>query len=141
MLAHLALSFIMRDLVNNQFSRLLSRPMPSKWNDEEKWLMKRQNVQPKYFKNNNVQNQTNWASVTSRERVSPELSNHDPKSSNSRVAETKLVDLCQPASHMAFEKFSFAPLGSPIISGLAYGVSNTLVDQCCYELCCRVLCR
>jgi hypothetical protein len=54
MLAHLALSFIMRDLVNNQFSRLLSRPMLSKWNDAEKWIMKRQNVQPKYFKNNNV---------------------------------------------------------------------------------------
>ncbi|KAL9383547.1 hypothetical protein Peur_023870 [Populus x canadensis] len=45
------------------------------------------------------------------------------------VAETKLVDFCQPASHMAFEKFSFAPPGSLIIPGPAYGVS-TLVDQC-----------
>jgi hypothetical protein len=58
------------------------------------------------------------------------LSNHDPKLSNSWVAETKLVDLCQPVSHMAFEKFSFAPPGSPIISGPAYGVSSTLADQC-----------
>nr|TKR91555.1 hypothetical protein D5086_0000222470 [Populus alba] len=77
--------------------------MPSKWNDAEKWIMKRQNVQPKYFKKNNVQNQTNRAPVKSRERVAPELLNHDPKSSNSRVAETKLVDFCQPASHMAFK--------------------------------------
>lgn len=93
----------MRDLVNNQFSRLLSRPMPSKWNDADKWIMKRQNVQPKYFKKNNVQNQSNRAPVTSRERVAPELLNHDPKSSNSGVAETKLVDFCQPASRMAFK--------------------------------------
>ncbi|KAG6756289.1 hypothetical protein POTOM_039715 [Populus tomentosa] len=69
----------------------------------DKWIMKRQNVQPKYFKKNNVQNQTNRAPVTSRERVAPELLNHDPKSSNGRVAETKLVDFCQPASHMAFK--------------------------------------
>ncbi|KAG6755115.1 hypothetical protein POTOM_040929 [Populus tomentosa] len=90
-------------MVNNQFSRLLSSPMPCKQNDAEKWILKRQNVQPKYFKKNNVQNQTNRAPVTSRERVAPELLNHDPKSSNSRVAETKLVDFCQPASLMAFK--------------------------------------
>ncbi|CAK7350166.1 unnamed protein product [Dovyalis caffra] len=116
--------------LNNQLSRRFSRPMPSKWNDAEKWIMKRQNVQPNYVKKNtSLHNQANRSSVAIMEKVAPELSNYDPKLSNSRVADAKHVDFCQPSSQLGFEKFSFIPPGSPTISGQAYGV-NTLVDQC-----------
>lgn len=115
---------------NNQFSKRFSRPMSSKWNDAEKWIMKRQNVQPNYVKKNNtLHNQANRNPVTSVDRVAPALSNYDPKSSNSRVADTKLVDFCLPSYQQAFEKFSFIPPGSLTISGQENGV-DTLVDRC-----------
>eukprot|EP00258_Populus_trichocarpa_P041897 XP_024457916.1 uncharacterized protein LOC7487516 isoform X1 [Populus trichocarpa] len=116
--------------VNNQFSKRFSRPMSSKWNDAEKWIMKRQNVQPNYVKkNNNLHNQANRNPVTSVDRVAPALSNYDPRSSNSRVADTKLIDFCLPSYQQAFEKFSFIPPGSLTISGQENGV-DTLVDRC-----------
>lgn len=116
--------------VNNQFSKRFSRPMSSKWNDAEKWIMKRQNVQPNYVKkNNNLHNQANRNPVTSVDRVAPALSNYDPRSLNSRVADTKLVDFCLPSYQQAFEKFSFIPPGSLTISGQENGV-DTLVDRC-----------
>lgn len=116
--------------VNNQFSKRFSRPMSSKWNDAEKWIMKRQNVQPNYVKkNNNLHNQANRNPVTSVDRVAPALSNYDPRSSNSRVADTKLTDFCLPSYQQAFEKFSFIPPGSLTISGQENGV-DTLVDRC-----------
>ncbi|KAJ6965923.1 hypothetical protein NC652_003719 [Populus alba x Populus x berolinensis] len=116
--------------VNNQFSKRFSRPMSSKWNDAEKWIMKRQNVQPNYVKKNNtLHNQANRNPVTSVDRVAPALSNYDPKSSNSRVADTKLVDFCLPSYQQAFEKFSFIPPGPLTISGQENGV-DTLVDRC-----------
>lgn len=116
--------------VNNQFSKRFSRPMSSKWNDAEKWIMKRQNVQPNYVKkNNNLHNQANRNPVTSVDRVAPALSNYDPRSSNSRVADTKLIDFCLPSYQQAFEKFSFIPPGSLTISGQENGV-DTLVDGC-----------
>lgn len=116
--------------VNNQFSKRFSRPMSSKWNDAEKWIMKRQNVQPNYVKkNNNLHNQANRNPVTSVDRIAPALSNYDPRSLNSRVADTKLVDFCLPSYQQAFEKFSFIPPGSLTISGQENGV-DTLVDRC-----------
>ncbi|RQO85778.2 hypothetical protein POPTR_001G358600v4 [Populus trichocarpa] len=116
--------------VNNQFSKRFSRPMSSKWNDAEKWIMKRQNVQPNYVKkNNNLHNQANRNPVTSVDRVAPALSNYDPRSSYSRVADTKLIDFCLPSYQQAFEKFSFIPPGSLTISGQENGV-DTLVDRC-----------
>lgn len=116
--------------VNNQFSKRFSRPMSSKWNDAEKWIMKRQNVQPNYVKKNNtLHNQANRNPVTSVDRVAPALSNYDPRSSNSRVADTKLIDFCLPSYQQAFEKFSFIPPGSLTISGQENGV-DTLVDRC-----------
>lgn len=115
--------------VHNQYARSFSRPMPSKWNDAEKWIMKRQNVQPHYSKKNALYNQANRMPLTNTVRVAPDSSNYDSKSSISRVADTKLVDFCQPASQMAFEKFSFTPPGTHSISGEAYG-GNALVDQC-----------
>ncbi|KAJ6775955.1 REMORIN FAMILY PROTEIN [Salix koriyanagi] len=93
--------------------------------------MKRQNVQPNYVKKiNTLHNQTSRTPLTNLDRAAPQLlSNYDPKSSNSRVADTKLVDFCPPAYQQAFEKFSFIPPGSLTISGRENGV-NTLVDQC-----------
>lgn len=116
---------------NNQFAKRFSRPLSSKWNDAEKWIMKRQNAQPNYVKKiNTLHNQTSRTPLTNLDRAAPQLlSNYDPKSSNSRVADTKLVDFCLPAYQQAFEKFSFIPPGSLTISGRENGV-NTLVDQC-----------
>ncbi|KAG5254651.1 remorin family protein [Salix suchowensis] len=116
---------------NNQFAKRFSRPLSSKWNDAEKWIMKRQNAQPNYVKKiNTLHNQTSRTPLTNLDRAAPQLlSNYDPKSSNSRVADTKLVDFCPPAYQQAFEKFSFIPPGSLTISGRENGV-NTLVDQC-----------
>ncbi|KAI3857424.1 hypothetical protein MKX03_024442 [Papaver bracteatum] len=43
----------------NHVSRTFSRPVPCKWNDSEKWIMNRQNGQPKHSKKNNLQSQAN----------------------------------------------------------------------------------
>ncbi|XP_021640661.2 uncharacterized protein LOC110635579 isoform X2 [Hevea brasiliensis] len=114
--------------VHNQFTRSFSRPMPSKWNDAEKWIMNRQNVQPN-LKKNGLHNQANRMLGTNTVRVAPESANHDLKSSISRVVDTKRIDICQHPSQMAFEKFSFIPTGAPSVSGQAYG-GNLLIDQC-----------
>ncbi|XP_041026264.1 uncharacterized protein LOC121266492 isoform X1 [Juglans microcarpa x Juglans regia] len=101
---------------HNPFTRSLFRPMPSKWNDAEKWIMNRQNVQAHYSKKNCSQNQTNRLPVTNTVRVASESANYDPKFAVSRTAETKRVDFCQPASHVGPEKFSFVPTGThPIL--------------------------
>jgi len=91
--------------VHNPFTRSLSRPMPSKWNDAEKWIMSRQNAPAHYSKKNFSQNQAN------------------------RLPMTKRVDFCQPALHMGHEKFSFVPSGSHPISDQAYG-GNALTNLC-----------
>lgn len=114
--------------VNSQHTRPFSRPMSSKWNDAEKWIMKRQNVQPNNLKKNNPQNQANRMPVTNMVRIAPESSSYDPKSLNNRVIDNKLVDFYQPASQIMFEKFSFNPPDSHSSSGQAYG-GNALVDQ------------
>ncbi|XP_015583181.1 uncharacterized protein LOC8276587 isoform X2 [Ricinus communis] len=114
---------------HNQFTRSFSRPMPSKWNDAEKWIMNRQNMRPNFSKKNAVYNQANRMPGTNMVRVAPESVNHDLKLSLSRVVDTKRVDFCQPASQMALEKFSFISPGTPSVSGQAYG-GNVLIDQC-----------
>ncbi|XP_012072174.1 uncharacterized protein LOC105634028 isoform X2 [Jatropha curcas] len=114
---------------HNQFTRSFSRSMPSKWNDAEKWIMNRQNMQPNYSKKNALHSQANRMLGTNMVRVAPESANHDHKSSMSRVVDTKRIDICQPATQMAIEKFSFIPPGTPSISGQAYG-GNVLIDQC-----------
>ena len=96
--------------VNSHISRSISRPMPSKWNDAEKWIMSRQNVQANHLKRNALQNQTNRMPVANMVKVAPESANCD----NNRLlygkaADTKRVDFCQPAlSQLGFDKFSFA---------------------------------
>ncbi|KAI4297285.1 hypothetical protein L6164_037179 [Bauhinia variegata] len=92
--------------VNNPATRSLLRPMSSKWNDAEKWIMNRQIIQSGYSKKNGAQ--ANRVPASSLVRVAPESANYD-KFPNGKVTETKRVDFCQPASHLGFEKFSFLP--------------------------------
>lgn len=110
---------------HHPISRSLSRPVPSKWNDAEKWIVSRQNVQASYHKKNSFQNQANRFPMT-LVKVAPEYADYDNKLSTSRMVDTKRVDFCQPASQMGFDKFSF-PTGSHPISGQAC-VGNALVN-------------
>ncbi|KAJ7968997.1 Remorin [Quillaja saponaria] len=114
--------------LTNHVSRSLSRPMPSKWNDAEKWIMNRQNAQANYFKKNAIQSQANRLAVTNMVKVSPETSNYEHKLPMSRATETKRVDFCQPTSQMGFEKFSFIPSETNQMSGQAHG-GNQIVDS------------
>ncbi|XP_065857239.1 uncharacterized protein [Euphorbia lathyris] len=115
---------------HNQFTRSFSRPMPSKWNDAEKWIINRQNILPNYSKKNAFHSQANrMPGATNMGRVAPESANHDLKSSINRTADTKGIDFSQPASQLGLEKFSFIPPETPSISGQAYG-RNMLIDQC-----------
>ncbi|KAL5773967.1 hypothetical protein ACOSP7_011524 [Xanthoceras sorbifolium] len=109
--------------VHNPISRSFSRPMPSKWNDAEKWIMNKQNAQANYLKKNALHNQTNRLPLTNMVRVVPEYPTYDHKPSIARAADTKRVDFCQPASQTTFERFSFVPSGTH----QAYG-GNSLLD-------------
>ncbi|KAJ4703084.1 Remorin [Melia azedarach] len=111
--------------VHNSIARSFSRPMPSKWNDAEKWIMNRQNAQATYFKRSASLNQANRFPATNNVRVAPEFATYDHKLSIARAADTKRVDYCQPASQFAFEKFSFVPSGTHQAHG-----SNALIDTC-----------
>ncbi|CAK9139774.1 unnamed protein product [Ilex paraguariensis] len=93
---------------HNHLTRSLSRPMSSKWNDAEKWIMSRQNVQANYSKKAHLQNQANRGPMMNMVRVAPESASYDHKLS------VKRVDFCQPASavsQIGLEKFSFVPQG------------------------------
>ncbi|EOY27589.1 PREDICTED: titin homolog isoform X2 [Theobroma cacao] len=48
----------------NSMTRSYSRPMSSKWNDAEKWIMNRQNLQATYAKKNAFNNQANRFHMT-----------------------------------------------------------------------------
>lgn len=111
--------------VHKHISRALSRTMPSKWNDAEKWIMNKQIVQANFPRKSALQNQTIRLPVTNMVRVAPESANYDYKL-NGRVADTKRVDFCQPASHIGFDKFSFVPSVPQSSSGQACG--NALID-------------
>ncbi|WCJ33495.1 Remorin family protein [Euphorbia peplus] len=109
----------------NQYTRSFTRPMPSKWNDAEKWIMNRQNILPNYSKKNAFYNQANrMPGTTHMGRVAPEAANL-----NNRTADTKRIDFCQPTSQLGFEKFSFIPPETPSISGETFG-GDMLLDQC-----------
>lgn len=107
--------------VSNPATRSRLRPIPSKWNDAEKWIMNRQNTQASYSKKNiNVHGLANRLQA-SMVRVAPESGNYDHKLPATKVTETKRVDFCQPASHAGFEKFSFVPSDAHSVSGQAHG--------------------
>lgn len=106
--------------VSNHVARSLLRPIPSKWNDAEKWIMNRQHIQTNYSKKNNVHSQANRLQ-TSMVRVAPESGSFDHKLPTGKVTETKRVDYCQPTSHVGFEKFSFDPSDAHSVSGQTHG--------------------
>ncbi|GAV83828.1 Remorin_C domain-containing protein [Cephalotus follicularis] len=106
---------------HSHITKSFSKSMPSKWNDAEKWIMNRQNVQPHYSKKNALHNQTNRLPVTNMVRVVPDSTIYDHKSSIARITDTKRIDYCQSASQMALEKFSFVPSGTRSILGQAHG--------------------
>jgi len=112
---------------NNAANRSLFRPIPSKWNDAEKWIMNRQNIQANHSKKHVSHNQANRM-ATSMVRVAPESAHYDHKLPAGKVTETKRVDFCQPTSHMGFEKFSFVPSDSHSVSGQAHG-GNPVVES------------
>nr|XP_028966069.1 uncharacterized protein LOC103435025 isoform X2 [Malus domestica] len=85
--------------VHKHLSRTLSRTMPSKWNDAEKWIMSKQIVQANFPRKGALQNQTIRLPVTNMVRVVPESANYDYKP-NGRGADTKRVDFCQPSSQI-----------------------------------------
>lgn len=107
--------------MSNPATRSLLRPIPSKWNDAEKWIMNRQIIQASNSKKNAVYGQANRL-PTSTVRVAPEHGSYDHKLlTGSKVTETKRVDFCQPTSHIGLEKFSFVPSEAHSVSGQAHG--------------------
>ncbi|KAM1004506.1 hypothetical protein ACFX2I_004670 [Malus domestica] len=113
--------------VHKHLSRTLSRTMPSKWNDAEKWIMSKQIVQANFPRKGALQNQTIRLPVTNMVRVVPESANYDYKP-NGRGADTKRVDFCQPSSQIGLDKFSFVPSESQLSSGQASD-GNALFDE------------
>lgn len=109
--------------VHNPIGRSLLRPMSSKWNDAEKWIMNRQNVPVNHSKKNNVQSQGNRVPMMNGIRVAPEYANYDSKSS------VKRVDLFQSAQLIGLEKSSFTSDGTQPVSGQVNGTS-VQVDLC-----------
>ncbi|XVE51661.1 hypothetical protein DITRI_Ditri02bG0059500 [Diplodiscus trichospermus] len=116
-------------VVQSSMKRSYSRPLSSKWNDAEKWIMNRQNVQATYAKKSVFHNQANRFPMANMGRVAPESANYDQRSVVNRIADTKRVDFCQPAVQIPFEKFSFIPSGAHPISAQAGG-GNSLCGQC-----------
>ncbi|RAL49784.1 hypothetical protein DM860_002075 [Cuscuta australis] len=81
--------------MQHSMARSFSRPMPSKWNDAEKWIMNRQNIQTNHHppKKIHFHNHTNRMPGMSIVRVAPE----SPSFIENKLA-VKRVDFCQPSS-------------------------------------------
>ncbi|KAG8385249.1 hypothetical protein BUALT_Bualt03G0022400 [Buddleja alternifolia] len=103
--------------LQHSVSRPFSRPVPSKWNDAEKWIMNKQNVQSNTAKKSNLQNQSNRPLATNMVKVVPESTSSENKTS------VKRVDFCQPASQTGPARFGFA-------SASTLGQVNALIDLC-----------
>ncbi|GMI72978.1 hypothetical protein like AT1G30320 [Hibiscus trionum] len=114
--------------VHNSRTRSHSRPMSSKWNDAEKWIMNRQNMHASYAKKNAFHNQANRFPMPNTARVAPDSANYDLRSTANCTADTKRLDFYQPAVEIPLEKFSFNPSGPHPISVQSYG-GNLLTDQ------------
>ncbi|XP_009787376.1 uncharacterized protein [Nicotiana sylvestris] len=104
-------------------TRSFSRPMSSKWNDAEKWIMNRQNVQANYSKKVHLQNQAHRGPAASMVRVAPESSGYESKLA------VKKVDFCQPANQIVPEKFAFDQPGSHSQGNGANAVSLDLCPE------------
>ncbi|KAG6416759.1 hypothetical protein SASPL_124197 [Salvia splendens] len=82
--------------LHHSITRSFSRPMSSKWNDAEKWIMNKKNVQSNISKKANIQNQVN-RQPAKMVRVVPEPS-------------VKRVDFCQSASQTGPGKYALMDL-------------------------------
>ncbi|XP_057949889.1 uncharacterized protein LOC131144938 isoform X2 [Malania oleifera] len=109
--------------------RSMSRPMPSKWNDAEKWIINKHNAQSYSTKKGFAQGPAGRLPVTNPVKVTPESGSYDQRLLGNRLADTKRADFCQPASQMGMEKFSFVPAGIHPILCQANG-SNAFSDLC-----------
>ncbi|XP_073156761.1 uncharacterized protein [Henckelia pumila] len=82
--------------LHQSVTRSLSRPMSSKWNDAEKWIMNRQNVQPNVSKKTNQQILANRPVGPNMVRVAPEsTAGFDHKPSVKRVDFRESKDLIE----------------------------------------------
>nr|XP_043621229.1 uncharacterized protein LOC122592961 [Erigeron canadensis] len=101
---------------HNAISRSLLRPMSSKWNDAEKWIINRQNMQNHNLKNS-MQNRANRGGLVNGNRGSSES-----------VSSVKRVDFCQPTLQTRTEKFSFTTSGLQHlpVSGQSNGGSESI---------------
>ncbi|XP_010275901.1 PREDICTED: uncharacterized protein LOC104610808 [Nelumbo nucifera] len=113
----------------NPMMRPFSRPVPSKWNDAEKWIMSRHPAHPNHSKKTILQNQKVGQPATNLVRVVPELTSSDHKVSVLPVSDTKQIDSCYATPRIGMEKFSFVSSGAHPISGAA-NVTNFSVDPC-----------
>uniref|UniRef100_A0A166IKP6 Remorin C-terminal domain-containing protein n=1 Tax=Daucus carota subsp. sativus TaxID=79200 RepID=A0A166IKP6_DAUCS len=109
-------------IVNNPIGRSLLRPMSSKWNDAEKWIMNKQNGPVNHTKKNTVQSQVTRVPVMNGIRVVPESANYNHKSL------VKRVNLFQSAQQVSLDNF-FTSNGSQPVSGQENGTSVPL-DLC-----------
>lgn len=101
--------------VHSHISRTLLRPMSSKWNDAEKWIINKHNLHGNHSKKNALQSQANQIVTMSAARVAPES-----------AGSVKRVDFCLPAtSQVGMDKFSF----DPHTPGQASG-GDVLIDTC-----------
>ncbi|KAJ0597484.1 putative remorin [Helianthus annuus] len=102
---------------HNAISRSLLRPMSSKWNDAEKWIINKQNMQNHNSKNT-MQNRVNFGGVRGY--------------SESFISSVKRVDFSsQPALQLGPDRFSFTPSGSQHhpVSSQTNDPSGS-IDQC-----------
>ncbi|KAJ0693366.1 putative remorin [Helianthus annuus] len=90
-------------LTHNAFSRSLLRPMSSKWNDAEKWIINRQNMH-NHNPKNTMQTRVNRGGAVN-------TVNGIKSSTTESVSFIKRVDFCQPTQQT--EKFSFTPSEPP----------------------------
>ncbi|XP_073126869.1 uncharacterized protein [Henckelia pumila] len=105
--------------LNHSAARSLSRPMSSKWNDAEKWIMNRQNMQSNASKKTSLHNQANRGTSANMVRVAPESATSENKPS------VKRVDFCLPASQAGLGKFAYASHGAAPVSGQAQLMDST----------------
>lgn len=104
--------------VHNPISKSLLRPMSSKWNDAEKWIINKHNIHGNHSKKNTLQSQGNRIVTMSAVRVAPES-----------ASSVKRVDFCLPAaSQVGLDKFSFDPPMPQPVAGQASRV-NVAIDM------------
>ncbi|KAK9085922.1 hypothetical protein Sjap_026333 [Stephania japonica] len=108
-------------LVHNPVVRSsFTRPMPSKWNDAEKWIVNRQITQPQYSKKNISLGKTNRQHMASWLRTGPESVGSEPKAISMPIADNKKNNNTYQLSQNALVSPSVAPSLDPS--------NNTVID-------------